>query len=44
LIDQAWEMRIITLIWAGVDPIFDAFRGEPRFNELLKKLNLPANQ
>jgi len=40
LLDQAWEMRIIHLIWIAVDPIFDSFRGEPRFMNLLNKLNL----
>jgi TolB-like protein/Tfp pilus assembly protein PilF len=41
LLDVAWEMRIITLVWIAVDPVFDAFRGEPRFKSLLEKLNLP---
>jgi tetratricopeptide (TPR) repeat protein len=41
LLDQAWDLRIITLIWIAVDPVFNAFRREPRFKGLLKRLNLP---
>jgi serine/threonine-protein kinase len=40
LLDQASEMRIVHLMWIAVDPVFDSFRGEPRFLDLLNKLNL----
>jgi serine/threonine-protein kinase len=41
LLDKAWKMRIIHLIWIAVDPVFDVFRDEPRFKGLLKRMNLP---
>jgi len=40
LFEKAYQERESALPWIKVDPIFDDFRSDPRFNELLKKLNL----
>lgn len=41
LLEQAYEMRIISLIWMKVDPVFDMFRTEPRFQEVYRRMDLP---
>ena len=38
LLEQAWEMRIISLIWIKVDPVFDVFKSEPRFREIVGRM------
>jgi TolB-like protein len=42
LLDECREMQIPTVIWVGVDPIFDVFRSEPRFHELKARIGLSA--
>ncbi len=39
LLEQAWQIRSIHLMWHKVDPIFEVFRSEPGFDSLLKRLN-----
>ncbi|MEO8585702.1 MAG: protein kinase [Acidobacteriota bacterium] len=38
---QAWDERAWLTDEMGMDPLFDAFRADPRFTELLRKMNLP---
>ena len=40
LLAQAALVRAPDLIWLGVRPVYDAVRGEPRFQALLKQLKL----
>jgi hypothetical protein len=42
LIEKAWRMKVIHLTWAGVDPVFDVFRGEPRFKEICRSIGVPT--
>jgi len=42
LLDRAYADRDVWLTWLGVDPRFDTLRGEPRFQELLRNIGLPA--
>jgi tetratricopeptide (TPR) repeat protein len=41
LLEKAWQIRDARLIWLGVDPQFDNFRGETRFQKILKATNNP---
>ena len=40
LLEKAWEMRIISLIWIKVDPVFEVFRSEPGFREIVSRMGL----
>jgi serine/threonine protein kinase/Tfp pilus assembly protein PilF len=39
-LDKAYETRYVNVIFLKVDPIFDNFRSDQRFNTMLKKMNL----
>ncbi len=41
LLERAYETRDAKILWIGVDPELDALHGQPRFNELIRKLNHP---
>jgi len=41
LLERAYETRDAKILWTGVDPELDTLHGQPRFNELLRKLNHP---
>ncbi len=43
-LEKAWDARAIQLLWLEVDPNFDSVRGEPRFVEVLTKLNSPVSR
>jgi serine/threonine-protein kinase len=39
-LEKAYEVRDAALIWANVDPGFDNLRSDPRFQDLLRRMNL----
>jgi serine/threonine-protein kinase len=40
-LDKAYRKRPYGLVFLGVDPLWKPLRGEPRFQELLRKIGLP---
>ncbi|MGE5346998.1 MAG: protein kinase domain-containing protein, partial [Acidithiobacillales bacterium] len=40
-LERAYEERAFLIDEAGVSPLFDVFRGDPRFDALLRKMNYP---
>jgi tetratricopeptide (TPR) repeat protein len=42
LLDQAYDARSAWMAYAGVDPRLDVLRSEPRLQQLLQRLGLPA--
>ena len=43
-LEKAFEARDGNLIYLSVDPIFDYLRSDPRFQNLLRKMNLPVDE
>ena len=40
-LEKAYEARDQNMPYISVDPIFDSLRNHPRFQELLRRMNLP---
>ncbi len=38
LLEKAWEMRAIHLMWTRCDPVYDVFRSEPKFQEICENI------
>ena len=41
-LEKAFEIRAPYLIWLKVEPQLDKLHGDPRFDDMLKRLGLPA--
>ena len=40
-LEQGYEERSVLMTWIGVSPFFDPLRDEPRFQELMQRMNFP---
>jgi len=40
LLEQAWQLRVSHLMWMGVEPLFDIFRPEPRFQAIWQQMRI----
>ncbi len=40
-LEVGYENRDTALIWVNVDPAFDTLRSDPRFEDLLRRMNFP---
>jgi hypothetical protein len=38
---KAFDARVAYVEWANVSPIYDVFKGDPRFDVLVARLHLP---
>jgi adenylate cyclase len=43
-LELAYEMRDVQVIYSGSEPLFAILHDEPRFQEIMRKLNLPINR
>ncbi len=43
-LEKAFEARDVNVPYLSVDPLFDDLRSDPRFQNLLRRLNLPENK
>ena len=41
LLEKAWEMRSVQLLWIRVDHNFDPLRCEPKFQEICRRFEMP---
>lgn len=42
-LEKAREARVFVMPFVAIDPIFDSIRSDPRFNEIVRKMNLAEN-
>jgi tetratricopeptide (TPR) repeat protein len=42
-LEKAYEDRSEWLAWIAIEPKLDPIRGDPRFAELLRRMNLPSS-
>jgi hypothetical protein len=42
-LDEAFQMRDGQLAFLKADPSFDPIRGDPRFDDLLRRMNFPGS-
>jgi serine/threonine protein kinase/Tfp pilus assembly protein PilF len=43
LLDQAFEVRDVTLVWLRIRWILDPLRGHPRFEEMVRRMRFPES-
>jgi hypothetical protein len=41
-LEKAYQARDQNMPYLGVDPIFDTLRADPRYQDLLRRMNLPS--
>ncbi len=41
-LEKAYEVRDPGMPYIGVNPLFDSVRDDPRFQDLLRRMNLPG--
>ena len=41
-LEKAYQARDQNMPYLGVDPIFDTLRADPRYKDLLRRMNLPS--
>ncbi|MBA3784016.1 MAG: hypothetical protein H0X15_00510 [Acidobacteria bacterium] len=39
-LEKAFESRAFLMVFVKADPLFDSLRSEPRYQEILRKMNL----
>ncbi len=39
-LEKAYESRVFLSVFVKADPVFDSLRSEPRYQEILRKMNL----
>ncbi len=39
-LDKAWELRSTQLVWINLFPELDSVRSDPRFQAILRRMNL----
>ncbi len=40
-LEKAYEERDVALIFLKVDPAYDSLRSDPRFQDLMRRMNFP---
>ncbi len=43
-LEKAYDARSPNLLYVGVSPLFDSVRDDPRFQDLLRRMNLPGSE
>ncbi len=41
-LEKAYEQRVARIAWLGIDPLLEPLRSDPRFDDLVRRVGLPA--